>query len=158
MPSAGRPPLFPARASSSSASPPAAPSGAFAKASFAAVPALAKLVASAPPSAPARAKPLFFSSADFEDTLPTPANTLADDLLRALPASGPPSSSLVSDFEAPKAALPPVKVRVSAIEEFALKTHAKTLRENEPSGSKKKKQQVNDKNQRRRGNQRFSPF
>ena len=98
-----------------------------------------------------------FSLADFEDTLPTPVNSLPGDLSQALPAAS--ASSLVRDTETPLAALPPVKTRISAIEEFALKTHARHVKEDEDaSRSKKKSKQTPKYKERVRGNQRFSPY
>jgi len=95
--------------------------------------------------------------ADFEDSLPTPTNSLPADFLRTLPA--PSSSSappLLRDLEAPVAPLPPVKVRVSAIEEFALKSHARQMSEDAPKSKKQKTPPMYK--DRQRGNQRFAPY
>ena len=96
--------------------------------------------------------------ADFEDSLPTPTNSLPADFLRTLPAPSSSSAPLLRDLEAPVAPLPPVKVRVSAIEEFALKSHARHL-VNEDDAPKSKKQKAPPKHKDRlRGNQRFAPY
>jgi hypothetical protein len=91
--------------------------------------------------------------AAFEDSLPTPTNSLAEDLLRTLPSSQH-QNSLVRDLDTPLPPLPPVKARVSAIEQFALKLHAKDASQQpQQSNNNNKKKRKPNYQDRQRGNQ-----